>query len=166
MAQDETKPIGPDLSQGISLDQLADGKMLVGHVAEKTSYWCGGDRTFSRSGRIARTIMGHLPKDGDTVRCPWHHACFDLRTGEALAAPALSPIACWPVEQRDAKIWVSEKRFQKRSAWRSRQWFPQGSAGAAINKEWPGLSPRLESGSGWRTLQSLEGNQIESEKAH
>ena len=27
MAQDEAKPIGPDLSQGISLDQLADGKI-------------------------------------------------------------------------------------------------------------------------------------------
>jgi len=38
MAQDETKPTGPDLSQGISLDQLADGKMLVGHVGKKMSY--------------------------------------------------------------------------------------------------------------------------------
>ncbi|TIS71823.1 MAG: pyridine nucleotide-disulfide oxidoreductase, partial [Mesorhizobium sp.] len=50
----------------------------------------------------------------DTVRCPWHHACFDLRTGEALRAPAFSPLACWSVEQREGKIFVVEKR--KRTA--------------------------------------------------
>jgi nitrite reductase/ring-hydroxylating ferredoxin subunit len=43
----------------------------------------------------------------DTVRCPWHHACFSLRNGEALRAP--NPIACWRVEQQDGKIYVREQ---------------------------------------------------------
>ena len=45
----------------------------------------------------------------DTVRCPWHHACFSLRTGEALRAPALDPVACWRVDQQDGKIYVRDK---------------------------------------------------------
>ena len=45
----------------------------------------------------------------DTVRCPWHHACFSLRTGEALRAPALDPVSRWRVEQRDGAVYVREK---------------------------------------------------------
>src|SRR5262249_44214900 len=43
-----------------------------------------------------------------------HHACFDLRTGEALRAPSLSPVACWRVEQRDGKIFVRQKLPQQK----------------------------------------------------
>ena len=113
MAEDQAKPAGPDLAQGIAFAQLADGGTLVGHV--------GGDEILLvRHGSEVFAVAAHCSHYhgpladglvvGDTVRCPWHHACFDLRSGEALRAPALSPIACWSVEQRDGKIFVREKR--------------------------------------------------------
>ncbi len=116
MAQEEAKPIGPDLSLGIPLDQPADGKMLVGHVGDEDVLLVRRGHDVFAVGAHCTHYHGPLVDGlvvGDTVRCPWHHACFDLRTGEALEAPALSPIVCWTVEQRDGKIWVSEKRVQK-----------------------------------------------------
>src|SRR5579875_3554212 len=50
------------------------------------------------------------------VRCPWHHAAFDLATGEAVRAPALSPVSCWRVERRGDAIVVREKAPAKPAA--------------------------------------------------
>jgi apoptosis-inducing factor 3 len=118
MAQDETKPTGPDLSQGIPFGQLGDGKMLVGHVGGEDVLLVRRRHHVFAVGAHCTHYHGPLVDGlvvGDTVRCPWHHACFDLRTGEALEAPALSPIACWAVEQHGGKISVREKREAPKS---------------------------------------------------
>jgi len=56
------------------------------------------------------------------VRCPWHHARFSLRTGEAVGAPAFNPVSCWRVQTRDGKAWVGEKiePTEQRSAAKAR----------------------------------------------
>src|SRR5207244_6623815 len=48
-----------------------------------------------------------------TVRCPWHHARFDLRTGEAIAAPALNDVACYKVAKRGERFFVTGKIDRK-----------------------------------------------------
>jgi len=112
VAQDQPKLAGPDLTQGIILSELADGGKLVGHVGdEQVLLVRRGLEVFAVGAHCTHyhgPLVEGLLVDG-TIRCPWHHACFDLRTGEALRAPALSPIACWSVEQRDGKIFVREK---------------------------------------------------------
>lgn len=43
---------------------------------------------------------------GTQVHCPFHHACFSLRTGEALLAPAFAPLRGWEVVVADGLVRV------------------------------------------------------------
>ena len=115
MAEAAAEPSGPDLTQGVALADLADGGKIVGHAGGEPILLVRSGREIFAVGAQCTHYNGPLGDGllvGDTVRCPWHHACFDLRSGEALRAPALSPIACWSVEQRDGRIFVGEKRAQ------------------------------------------------------
>ena len=105
---------GDDFAQGIALARMADGSMLLGHAhGEAVLLARRGDEVFA-VGATCTHYGGPLAQGllvDDTVRCPWHHAAFSLRTGEALRAPALGAVACWHVEQRDGKAFVTGKRM-------------------------------------------------------
>ena len=92
MSEDHAGLRGPDLSQGIPLAELADGGKLAGHVGDEPVLLVRRGTTVFAVGAICTHYNGPLV-DGlvvdETVRCPWHHACFDLQTGEAVRAPAL-----------------------------------------------------------------------------
>src|SRR3954452_18370868 len=95
MAGTQDPPSGPDLTQGVAFDQIADGTMLAGQVdGEAVLMARRGDEIFA-VGATCTHYNGPLPEGilvGETVRCPWHHACFSLRTGVAVRAPALTPL--------------------------------------------------------------------------
>ena len=114
MAQEQTPPSGPDLTKGVGIGDFKDDKLL-GHVGDEDVLLVRSGGDIFAVGAHCSHYHGPLAEGlvtGASVRCPWHHACFDLRTGEAERAPALSPIDCWTVEERDGRIFVTQKREQ------------------------------------------------------
>jgi NADPH-dependent 2,4-dienoyl-CoA reductase/sulfur reductase-like enzyme/nitrite reductase/ring-hydroxylating ferredoxin subunit len=114
MADQQAPPAGPDLSKGITLSEFA-GEMLLGHVGDDEVLLVRLGSEIFAIGAHCSHYHGPLAEGlvtGEGIRCPWHHACFDLRTGEATRAPALSPVAIWKVELEDGRVFVREKREQ------------------------------------------------------
>jgi NADPH-dependent 2,4-dienoyl-CoA reductase/sulfur reductase-like enzyme/nitrite reductase/ring-hydroxylating ferredoxin subunit len=111
---DAPKVSGPDLAAGVAASELVEGKPLVGHVGDDSVMLvraAGGD--IFATGATCTHYSGPLGEGlvvGETVRCPWHHACFDLRTGEAMKAPALNPIPCYEVVRDGDRVRVGGKR--------------------------------------------------------
>jgi NADPH-dependent 2,4-dienoyl-CoA reductase/sulfur reductase-like enzyme/nitrite reductase/ring-hydroxylating ferredoxin subunit len=104
---------GPDLAAGVALADLQEGAPLVGHAHGEAVVLVKRGDTVHALGAACTHYGGPLGDGlvvGDTLRCPWHHACFDLRTGEAVGAPALSPVPCFEVERRGALVVVGARR--------------------------------------------------------
>jgi apoptosis-inducing factor 3 len=109
MSEDKSEATGPDLTRGVTTETIADGKSLLGHVGEHPVLLARLGNEFFAIGATCTHYGGPLAEGlivDDAVRCPWHHACFSLRTGEALRAPALSPVACWSTELVGDKVLV------------------------------------------------------------
>ncbi len=112
-AKDVSKP---DLKGGVALGGLADGGMLVGRVDDEDVILARRDDELFAVSAYCTHYHGPLAEGlmaGDTLRCPWHHACFSLRSGEALRAPALDPITCWRVERVGDKAFFPSRDPQR-----------------------------------------------------
>jgi NADPH-dependent 2,4-dienoyl-CoA reductase/sulfur reductase-like enzyme/nitrite reductase/ring-hydroxylating ferredoxin subunit len=116
MAEPSSELEGPDFEKGFNIDDVADGKMLLGHALDEAVLVARrGDELFvigatctHYGGPLAKGLMVDC-----TVRCPWHHARFDLRTGEAIAAPALNNVARYKIEKRGKQFFVTGKIEEK-----------------------------------------------------
>lgn len=111
MSESSSSIAGTDFTQGIPATDIADGGMVTGHVGEEPVLLV---RQAGELFAIGATCphYGAPLGDGllvaDTIRCPWHHASFSLRTGELLRPPAQDDLKCWRVEQRDGRAFVCE----------------------------------------------------------
>lgn len=108
-----TELSGPDLESGVELSRLSANVPLLGHArGEPVVLVRSGEEVFA-IGATCSHYGGPLAEGlvvGETLRCPWHHACFDLKTGHALKAPALSPVPCYEVQRRGERVFVGAKK--------------------------------------------------------
>jgi apoptosis-inducing factor 3 len=116
MAEASSELERPDFEKGYDTKNLRDGEMLLGHafgeavlVAKRgNDIFAIGATCTHYGGPLAKGLMVDC-----TVHCPWHHARFDLRTGEAIAAPALNDVACYKVEKRGDRFFLTGKIDKK-----------------------------------------------------
>src|SRR4051794_8599066 len=101
MAEGQASPAGPDLASGVARAEFT-GEMLLGHVGDQDVLLVRSGSEIFAIDAYCSHYHGPLADGlvvGDSIRCPWHHACFSLRTGEAARAPALAALAIWEVKE-------------------------------------------------------------------
>lgn len=104
---------GPDLAHGVETSTVRPGQLLAGHAFGEAVLLAHVDHNWFAVG-AACTHYGAPLADGllvgETVRCPWHHACFELRNGAASAAPALNDLPSYDVVVENNIVRVAGKR--------------------------------------------------------
>jgi apoptosis-inducing factor 3 len=119
MSEDAQKSVSPDFSQGVAFADLAAAGKLSGRVGEEDVLLVlSGEKIFAVGAHCTRyhaPLIDDLAEDG-VPRCPWHHAVFDLATGEALHAPAVAPLSCWESEREGERVFVRKRRTMTRES--------------------------------------------------
>jgi NADPH-dependent 2,4-dienoyl-CoA reductase/sulfur reductase-like enzyme/nitrite reductase/ring-hydroxylating ferredoxin subunit len=116
MSNDKNDDDALDLTQWTSIDAVADGGLLAGVVGDERIFVSRRGFILKAYSAVCPHISGPLDKgivaDGQ-IRCPWHHACFDLETGEAVKAPAFDALKAYPVEVKGNRFKVGAAEAPK-----------------------------------------------------
>jgi NADPH-dependent 2,4-dienoyl-CoA reductase/sulfur reductase-like enzyme/nitrite reductase/ring-hydroxylating ferredoxin subunit len=114
VAEDKAQALsGPDLRAGVKFDGLRESEPLLGHFDGEPVILVRRNEHIFATGAVCTHYGGPLAEGlvvGETIRCPWHHARFDLRTGEAEGAPALNPVSCFNVVRHEGMVMVDGKK--------------------------------------------------------
>lgn len=103
-------PAGPDLGAGVPADRVPEGGFLAGRLGDESVLLSRLEGRCYAIGASCSHYGGPLAEGlvvGDTVRCPWHHAAFSLRTGRAERPPAINDVPCYLVEEHDGRVRVT-----------------------------------------------------------
>ena len=105
-------PDGPDFSQGVALADVPREGLYAGRVGDDPVLVFRAEDEWSAVGGTCSHYGAPLSEGlvvGETVRCPWHHACFSLRTGVAIKAPAFDSLPRWKVDIEGGRLFVRSR---------------------------------------------------------
>jgi len=110
MSESDEQAPGPDLALGVAVGEVPEGRIMAGSFAGQPVVLMQQNGQFCAwSGSC--THMGAPLGDGliveGQVRCPWHHARFDLRTGEAVGAPAFAALTAYKTSVTEGRVFVA-----------------------------------------------------------
>jgi NADPH-dependent 2,4-dienoyl-CoA reductase/sulfur reductase-like enzyme/nitrite reductase/ring-hydroxylating ferredoxin subunit len=113
MSDDSNELTGPDLTQGVEIRSVGPGQLLGGHAFGEPVVLAHADPNWFAVGGKCTHYGAPLAEGvivGETLRCPWHHACFSLHNGAASCAPALNDLASYDVAIENNVVRVVRKR--------------------------------------------------------
>lgn len=131
-----------DLSAGVALADIPADGLLAAQLDDAQlmlARWTdsAGREHVSALDAVCTHSGAKLPtgvRVGDTVHCPFHHACFDLRTGEATVAPAYKPLKRWQADIDGDVVHVRDAAPEDEP----------GAAGSPQSEPMPGTPERVD----------------------
>lgn len=108
---------------GPAADLLRNGEMKRFELEEKPVVLVRVDDDYFAVGGTCSHYGAPLEKGvlkGHTLMCPWHHACFDVRSAARVEPPALNDLPRYDVAVRDGQVVVTLPHTNERE--------PQGKA--------------------------------------
>ncbi|XP_054066255.1 apoptosis-inducing factor 3-like [Rissa tridactyla] len=94
-------------------DDIGDGElwevMVAGYpvllVRNKKEFHALGSKCPHQGAPLSKGVLR-----GERLRCPWHGACFNIKTGDIEEYPSLDCLPCFEVKVEDGKVFVTAKK--------------------------------------------------------